>query len=312
MGGLRPVELAVLTGRGVGWWSWCVAGPAGFAGRMRELSRLRVALGGDTRLLLVSGDAGVGKTRFVREGLWQAAPEGLVAVWGACMPLAGRLPLLPVAAALGALGRVDGGGLLEAALGAAPEYVRGEAGRLLPQLGPAPAAAGDRDEGWRRERLFSGLAELLWAAARQSALALVIDDVQWADSESLDFLTLLTRAVRADPVTVVAACRSDEAPLDAHVAGWLAQVRGAAGVEEIRLGPLSRGEVAAQVAWLAGGLAPARVVEMVYARAEGNPFYTEQLVAAAPRTGRGHAGPAGGPADPAGGAAGGPGGRLCR
>ena len=59
-------------------------------------------------------------------------------------------------------------------------------------------------------------------------------------------------------MTVVAACRSDEAPLDAHVAGWLAQVRGAAGVEEIRLGPLSRGEVAEQVAWLAGGAARGR------------------------------------------------------
>ena len=259
-----------------------MAEPPGFAGRTRELSRLRVALGGDTRLLLVSGDAGVGKSRFVREGLGRAAPEGLVAVWGACMPLAGRLPLLPVAAALGELGRVDGGGLLEAALRVAPEYVRGEAGRLLPQLGPAPAVVGGLDEGWRRERLFSGLAELLWAAARQSALALVIDDVQWADSESLDFLTLLTRAVRADPVTVVAAARSDEAPLDAHVAGWLAQVRGAAGVEEIRLGPLSRGEVAEQVAWLAGGPAPAQAVDVVYARGEGNPFYTEQLVAAAP------------------------------
>jgi DNA-binding CsgD family transcriptional regulator/tetratricopeptide (TPR) repeat protein len=246
------------------------------------LSRLRVVLGGDTRLLLVSGDAGVGKTRFVREGLGRAAADGLVAVWGAGMPLAGRLPLLPVAAALGELGRVEGGGLLEAALGAAPGYVRGEAGRLLPELGAAPAAVGGQDEGWQRERLFSGLAELLWAAARRSALALVIDDVQWADSESLDFLTVLARAVRADPVTVVAVCRSDEAPLDAHVAGWLAQVRGAAGVEEIRLGPLSRGEVAEQVAWLAGGPAPDRVVEVMYARAEGNPFYTEQLVAAAP------------------------------
>jgi hypothetical protein len=49
-------------------------------------------------------------------------------------------------------------------------------------------------------------------------------------------------------VTVVATCRSDEVPLAAHVAGWLAQVRGVAGVEEIRLGPLSRAEVERQVA----------------------------------------------------------------
>ena len=66
----------------------------------------------------------------------------------------------------------------------------------------------------------------------------------------------------------------------AHVADWLAQVRGAAGVEEIRLGPLSRAELAGQVAGLAGGPVPPRVVDELYARAEGNPFFTEQLVAA--------------------------------
>ena len=66
----------------------------------------------------------------------------------------------------------------------------------------------------------------------------------------------------------------------AHVADWLVQVRGAAGVEEIRLGPLSRAELAGQVAGLAGGPVPPRVVDELYARAEGNPFFTEQLVAA--------------------------------
>ena len=280
----RLRTLRVLTAMGAGWWCGCVARPTGFVGREGELTRLRAALGGETRLLLVTGDAGVGKTRFAREGLRQAAAGGLVAVWGACLPLAGRLPLLPVAEAVGELARVDGGGLLEAALAVAPEFVRAEAGRLVPQLGaagPDVAGASGRDEGWRRERLFSGVAELLWAAAARSALSLVIDDVQWADGETLDFLTFVARAVRGSPVTVVVACRSDEAPLDARVAGWLAQARGAAGVEEIRLGPLSRGEVAEQVAGLAGGPVPPGVVEALFARGEGNPFFTEQLVAAA-------------------------------
>ena len=109
---------------------------------------------------------------------------------------------------------------------------------------------------------------------------------------------------------MVATCRGDEAPLAAHVAGWLAQVRGAAGVEEIRLGPLSRAEVAEQVAALAGGPVPPGVVDELYARAEGNPFFTEQLVAAALAGGAGGglacpgraAGPAGGVAGGAGGA----------
>ena len=68
--------------KGPGWWGGCVAGSAGFVGRERELSSLRGALGGDTRLLLVTGDAGVGKTRFVAEGMRRAAAGGMVSVLG--------------------------------------------------------------------------------------------------------------------------------------------------------------------------------------------------------------------------------------
>jgi hypothetical protein len=57
----------------VGWWAGGIAGSAGFAGRARELSCLRAALGGDARLLLVAGGAGVGKTRFTREAMRLAA-----------------------------------------------------------------------------------------------------------------------------------------------------------------------------------------------------------------------------------------------
>ena len=264
-----------------GWWAGRVTGSAGFAGRERELSSLRGALGGDARLLLVTGDAGVGKTRFVGEGMRRAAAGGMVSVLGGCLPLAGKLPLLPVADALGQLGRLDGGRLLEAALGTVPQYVRAEVGRLLPQLAASEPGLDSRGEGWQRERLFSAIAELLGAVAGRCGLGVVIEDVHWADGATLDCLTYLSRPGRRDPLTVVVTCRSDEAPLDAQVAGWLAHVRGGGGVEEIGLGPLSRGEVAEQIAGLAGGRAPGELVDDLYARAEGNPFFTEQLTAAA-------------------------------
>jgi DNA-binding CsgD family transcriptional regulator len=82
-------------------------------------------------------------------------------------------------------------------------------------------------------------------------------------------------------VSVVATCRSDEAPLDRHVADWLAHVRGGVAVEEIRLRPLSGEEVAEQVVGLVGSSPPPRFADDLYARTEGNPFFTEQLVAAA-------------------------------
>src|SRR6516225_6973265 len=278
-----------------------MAGPAGFVGREGELSRLLGALGGDARLVLVVGDAGVGKTRFVTVGMARAAAAGTVMVRGECLPLSGTLPMLPVADALAELARLEDGRLLAAALDAAPGYARQEVARLVPGLDPAGGTGpGGRDGAWSRERLFAGAAEALAAMAGESpaGLGLVVEDVYWADSETLDFLTFLGGAAYRDAVTVVVTCRGDEAPLAEQVAGWLAQVRADAGVVEIRLGPLSRAQVAGQARALAAGPVSPRVVDELYARAEGNPFFTEQLVAAglAGETGRGLRVPAGLPA----------------
>ena len=139
------------------------------------------------------------------------------------------LPLLPVADALGELSRVDGGELLEAALAATPRYVRAEVERLLPQLGSgAVESTGPGDSG-QRERLFAAIAELLGAAARRRRIVLVVEDVHWADTATLDCLTFLTRARRDSAVTVVVTCRGDEAPLEPQVAEWLTHVRGRGG-----------------------------------------------------------------------------------
>ena len=256
-----------------------MTGSGVFVGREAELSGLRASLQGDARLLLVVGDAGIGKTRFVAEGVRDADAERRLSVWGACLPLAERLPLLPIAEALDALSRQEGGVLLERALARAPEYVRMEAGRLVPRLLPSNAVTAGPMGEWERDRLFSGLVDLLVEVAGQVGLVLVVEDVHWADTATLDFLTFLTRAGRAAAVPVVATCRGDEVPVDPQVTHWLAHARGGGQATETRLGPLSRAEVAEQVAGLMGTPA-AGVADEVFARGEGNPFFTEQLVAA--------------------------------
>src|SRR3974390_1930715 len=149
-----------------------MAGPAGFVGREGEMSRLLGALGGGGLTVLGGGEGGVGKPRFVEEGMSRAAAAGMVVVRGECLPLAGTLPLLPVGAALGELAGLDGGGLLAAGLGGGP----GDAGG---------------DGWWSRERLFAGVAEVLTVVAERSpsGVGLVVEDVHWADGETLDFLT---------------------------------------------------------------------------------------------------------------------------
>ncbi len=113
---------------------------------------------------------------------------------GACLPLAEKLPFLPVAEALDALSRIEDGALLAGALAVIPAYAQAEAARLLPHLEAADALPGAKPAAGQRERMFSGVAELLAAVARRSGLAVVIEDVHWADGATLDFLTFLARA----------------------------------------------------------------------------------------------------------------------
>src|SRR6478672_8309265 len=116
-----------------------VVGSAGFVRREGESSRLLAAVCGGARLVVVTGDAGVGKTRFATEGMRRVAADGAVAIWGGCLPMRETLPLLPLADALGELSRIDGGAVLESALATAPRYVRVEVARLLPELGSGTA-----------------------------------------------------------------------------------------------------------------------------------------------------------------------------
>ena len=105
--------------------------------------------------------------------------------------------------------------------------------------------------------------------------------MHWADGATLDFLTFLARTGRADAITVVATVRSDETPAEPAVTRWLAYARGSGHAREIRLGPLTRDEMAEQVNGLTGGQLPPAAWAELYARGEGNPFFTEQLVAEA-------------------------------
>lgn len=226
--------------------------------------------------MLVTGDAGIGKTRLVTEVLDRARERGAVTVAVGCLPLAEKLPLLPVIDALRELDRLAAGRVLDTALDQLPGYVRAELARLVPRLSDGASVG----SGEQRERLFTAVSDVLLQVAHHNQVVLVVEDVHWADGATLDLLTYLRATALGSTLLLVVTCRSDEVPLPGPVLTWLAHCRSAM-CTEIRLAPLARDEVALQVAGLVGRVVPAGFVEELYARAEGNPFLTEQLAAGA-------------------------------
>jgi predicted ATPase len=172
--------------------------------------------------------------------------------------------------------------LVGSVLAELPPYVRRETGRLVPELAPDDSAGPlGPGEGWERERLFTALRELLNAVSRRRPAVLVVEDVHWADRTTLELLSYLAGS-RTRRVPLVVTSRHGDMDHDHEAREWLLAARSLPGVMEVRLSPLTRDETEAQVIALTGGRPAGAVIDALYARSEGNPFFTEQLVAATP------------------------------
>lgn len=258
------------------------AGLRPLVGRDQDLDRLITAAGivpagrGEAigGLVVVSGDAGMGKTRLLAELAGRAGEQGWRVVVGHCLGEAGStLPYLPFVELLGRLVSDE------------PE-VADELIAEHPSLGPLLQAGrrgpDDASESHRGD-LFESLHSALEQLAATQPLLVVIEDVHWADQSSRELLSLLLTRGFTGPVSLVISFRSDDLhrrhPLRATLANWsrLAQVR------RLDLGPLDSGAMRQLVRGLetpgAGSLAE-REVEAVVARAEGNAFFAEEIAAA--------------------------------
>jgi DNA-binding CsgD family transcriptional regulator/tetratricopeptide (TPR) repeat protein len=259
-----------------------VGGAVGLAGRVGELRAVSELLGGgsDRAAMLIVGEAGVGKSRLVSAATDAVAEAGVLVVSGWCLPLAGGLPFLPVLDVLRVLGRVDNGRLLNDALAQCPAFVRAEVDRLRSNLEEptGESGSGGSDDGWRKQRLFEALRQLLEALPLQRTVAVVVEDVHWADSTTLELLDYLFSPGHAG-VPVVLTCRGEEAASET-VSAWLDRLLRNPQVGRLDLAPLSEMETGEQIELLLGSRVSHRLVAETYARSEGNAFFTEQLVSA--------------------------------
>lgn len=246
-------------------------GAVRIAGRVAELKVVRRHLTSGTGLLLVTGEAGIGKSTLVAAAV--ASTEVFVAV-GRCLHLSREMPLMPVADALRGVLEHDGGQWMADALAACPTYVATSLARLLPELEDRSGAP-TTDDPWGLERLFASVASTLRALADVRPLAVHLEDCHWADRSTLDLLTRVTSGPTRPPI--VATWRSDDPDVTDEHTDWLARARWTTGVAAVDLPPLTPAETAQQLRLLTGAAVTDDLARRIHPRSRGLPLYTAQL-----------------------------------
>ena len=254
-----------------------------FVGRAAELALLdqawRRAAGGPAAAV-VGGEAGVGKTRLVEELTRRCQAEGVRVFVGGCVELGEEgVPFAPIVAALRGMLRT-----LEP--DAAQRWVghgRGDLGRLLPELGGPPAGDGQAvgpELTSAQGRLFELLLDLVERMASEQPTVLVVEDLHWADHSTRDLLGFLVRGMRRPGLLLVLTYRTDELHRRHPLRPFLAELERIRWVERMELDRFDRPEMIAQLTGMLGEPPGAELVDEVFERAQGNPFFTEELVAA--------------------------------
>ena len=215
-----------------------------------ELERaLDAARAGGGTTALVAGEAGIGKTRLASELAARARGAGFEVLLGRSIDLVGtELPYQPFVEALRPLGG-------------------------LPQVDGQAAGS--------QLRVFQETLALLGERAAAAPVLLVLEDLHWADTSTLDLVVFLAHNLDDRRVLLLATYRADE-PASAERMRRLADgVRRSGSALVLELGPLEREELTALLAARAGAPPPAALTDAIVARSEGNPFFAEELLAAA-------------------------------
>ncbi|HEV8575230.1 MAG TPA: AAA family ATPase, partial [Dehalococcoidia bacterium] len=241
-----------------------------------QLQRLlERAVGGQGSLAMISGEAGVGKTRLVQELAAEGAGLGVLALTGHCYE-SEEAPYVPFVEILQSGLR---GTTQEAFREGLGKYAA-DVAKLMPELRrifadiPAPLELPPEQE---RRYLFNSLSELLEQASRGQPLLLAVEDLHWADSSTLMLLQHIVRRLQGMRVLLICTYRDTEIDGSLPFKETLAEIVRRRLAERIALKRLPPPDVKAILDALGGQGAPEPVAQAVYSETEGNPFFVEEV-----------------------------------
>ena len=240
--------------------------PEEFVGRDEELAAFERAIAaareGAPAVLLVGGEAGIGKSTLVAEGARRASAELIV---GRCLPMGGELiPLAPLADLLRNLRRSNPDALSESALAPLRDWI------APGPSAPRPAAG----------TLFAPLLELVAELGADGGVVVGFEDLHWADPLTWDLFDFLARNLVDEHVVLVGTYRANEVGANPQQRRRLGELARLPATRRVHLEGLRRDELAATIQTLTGRPPSASFVDEILARGQGNPFFTAELVAA--------------------------------
>lgn len=254
------------------------SGSTTLVGRQGEWQRMLAAwqrvLEGNAHFLFLEGEAGIGKTRLVEEWLDWAARQGITTGRSRCHAAEGRLAYAPVAEWLRADGVRDGLAGLESVW-------RSEVARVVPELAAEDhesSTPGRIHQNWQRPRFFEALARAILAA--RHPLVLMIDDLQWCDRGTIEWLHYLLRHDPSARILIVGTVRAGEVETGHPLEFLRLELRRKERSTEIRLGPLNAAETLRLASEVAERSLPEEMAHLLYRETEGNPLFVVEHVRA--------------------------------
>ena len=255
-------------------------------GRSSEMNVLQeyieTAAGGQGGIVLLSGEAGIGKSRLVAELQQSASAQDFQLLSGQCFPTDRSCSYAPLLDLLRAFLAPLSPAQITTAMGASarallpllPEYVQ-----HLPELVRLPPLSPLEPEQEKR-RLFATLAEVLTKQVNAQPLLLVIEDLHWSDESTLEFLLFFARKAAAYRLLMVLTYRSDE--VHQLLRSFLAQLDRERLRQQVVVEPMNRTDVATMLQTILQrrDSLPPGLLDALYSLTEGNPFFLEEVLKA--------------------------------